>query len=716
MDKRTEAYLFYEKYKAKPISSWKGATKKQRFKCEAMLDGNQCGCIFENSYSKLIVFFNRWRKKLEGHDLYGVMCPTHRKAFAKSRTKYAYYENMSNFGLVKLALKNRGKGKIYKHCNDNVHYLEMLRRKNEDGLTLIDLINEHLGARRLRPELQHYTLDDWRAYLKMKKFFNKSEWKRLDSHTQMLCHRQGYMPQLTKEFFSTSLIFESHTHAVIHCASYAELVFAKVLDELRLDYKAHPEWPFWFKNESYKCKADFIIILNGKVVMVEIWMLRKDLISKADLSDELLQNYLQRRKYKELKIKECAESAYDIFINVEARILRNDGLEAYLIEIKKILKSLNIKNIECISPSLFTDVEKLLFKLKILDVEELISYAKLNNFHYFTQFDNHLEKSIRKNPELQNKLERALAKEFNRVPNSRFFVDPPVADIILFVSARKELHSKEAYMTAHSNGQLPDGFMGNPIAKYPELKNWRQLWGEPLLVSYTEAKQIVSNLQIKGKTDFTRRRVKVKKSLDKNDPDFELLKIRANPGNHISGGYDEFTTWDEFTGDTDAIKQKCRKIELKQFLDIIQGGELMEITNQLTSLSFSSPTELRKILGEKASDALAYLKNAAFIDLILFGKTNKHIKDLNILVSYVPESAYVTENEWQKQRKVHIAYRLFPSKLGRHVISGEEVSWSKVKGILKKKSDNRTPIGEWFLSNLKLLEQLTNTEPVTYFV
>lgn len=44
------------------------------------------------------------------------------------------------------------------------------------------------------------------------------------------------------------------------------------------------------------------------------------------------------------------------------------------------------------------------------------------------------------------------------------------------------------------------------------------------------------------------------------------------------------------------------------------------------------------------------------------------------------------------------------------MISGEEVSWSKVKDILKKKSDNRTPIGEWFLSNLKLLEQLMNKE------
>lgn len=201
MDKRTEAYLFYEKYKAKPISSWKGATKKQRFKCEAMLDGNQCGCIFEISYSRVTTIFNRWRKKLVGHDLYGVMCPTHRKAFAKSRTKHTYYEKMSSFGLLKLALKNRGKGKVYKHGNDTVHYLEMLRRKNEDGLTLIDLINEHLGARRLRPELQQYTLDDWRAYLKKKKFFNKSEWKRLDPHTQMLCYKQGYMAQLTKEFF-----------------------------------------------------------------------------------------------------------------------------------------------------------------------------------------------------------------------------------------------------------------------------------------------------------------------------------------------------------------------------------------------------------------------------------------------------------------------------------------------------------------------------------
>lgn len=710
MDKRTEAYLFYEKYKAKPISSWKGATKKQRFKCEAMLDGNQCGCIFEISYSRVTTIFNRWRKKLVGHDLYGVMCPTHRKAFAKSRTKHTYYENMSSFGLLKLALKNRGKGKVYKHGNDTVHYLEMLRRKNEDGLTLIDLINEHLGARRLRPELQQYTLDDWRAYLKKKKFFNKSEWKRLDPHTQMLCYKQGYMAQLTKEFFSTRLIFESHTHAVIQCESYAELVFAKVLDELRLDYKDHPEWPFWFKNESYKSKADFSIMLNGKVVMVELWMLRKDLLSVAELSDKFVQKYLRRRAKKELKIKECAESAYDIFINVEARILRNDGLEAYLIEIKKILKSLNIKNIECISPSLFTDVEKLLFKLKILDVEELISYAKLNNFHYFTQFDNHLAKAIRKKPQLQTKLEKALAIEFKRVPNSRFFETPPLDNIIEYVSARKELHNKEAYMAAHTNGLLPDGFMASPVNSYPELKCWKQLWGEPLLVSYFKAKQIVNNLDVKGKTDFTRRRAKVKKSLNKNDPDFELLKVRANPGNHISGGYGEFTTWDDFTGDTDAIKQKSRKIELKQYAEIIQRGDLIAITNKLNTLVFLSPTELRKILGKKASDALAHLKNTAFIELILFGKTNNHIKDLNILVNYIPENAYVTENEWQTQRQINIAYRLFPSKLQRHVISGEEVSWSKVKDILKKKSDNRTPIGEWFLSNLKLLEQLMNKE------
>lgn len=707
MDKRTEAYLFYEKYKAKPISSWKGATKKQSFKCEAMLDGIECGCIFEISYSRVTTIFNRWKQKLVSHDLHGVMCPTHRKAFAKSRTKHTYYKNMSSFGLLKLALKNRGKGKVYRHSNDTVHYQEMLRRKNEDGLTLVDQLNEHYGYQRLRPELARNGIDDWRAYLLENKFFSKSEWKRLDPYTMSLCYKGGFMDQLTEYFFSTHLMFKSHTEKLIQCQSYAEFVFAKVIDELGLDFQDHPAWPFWFKNEAYKSKADFSILFEGKLIIFEIWMLRKDLLSVAELSDKFVQKYLRRRAKKEIKIKKYAASVCDVFISLEARTLKKNGLEAYLIEIKNTLRSLSIKNTEKISLDLFSDIEKLIFTFDQLAVEDLLSYAKLNDFRYFTQFDKALARMIRKQPQLLAELEKALAIEFNRVTNSRFFVDPPIADIISFVSARKELHSKGAYMAAHSNGQLPNGFMGNPIAKYPELKCWRQLWGEPLLVSYFEAKQIVNNLQVKGKTDFTRRRAKIKKSLNKKDPDFELLKVRANPGNHISGGYAEFTTWDNFTGDNALIRKKRRIKKLKQYIDIIQRGDLIEITNEFSVLNFSSLTELRKIIGSKPWDALAHLKNVAFIELALVGKTTQLIRDLNIFVNYIPEDAYKTEKEWQKQRLKNITYRLFPSKLQRHVISGGEVSWSKVKDILKKKSDNRTPIGEWFLSNLKLLEQLT---------
>ncbi|NYR13086.1 hypothetical protein HC000_11480 [Pseudoalteromonas sp. MIP2626] len=175
-------------------------------------------------------------------------------------------------------------------------------------------------------------------------------------------------------------------------------------------------------------------------------------------------------------------------------------------------------------------------------------------------------------------------------------------------------------------------------------------------------------------------------------------------------GIERSASWYYATGDNALIRKKRRIKKLKQYIDIIQRGDLIEITNEFSVLNFSSLTELRKIIGSKPWDALAHLKNVAFIELALVGKTTQLIRDLNIFVNYIPEDAYKTEKEWQKQRLKNITYRLFPSKLQRHVISGEEVSWSKVKDILKKKSDNRTPIGEWFVSNLKLLEQLMNKE------
>ena len=132
---------------------------------------------------------------------------------------------------------------------------------------------------------------------------------------------------------------------------------------------------------------------------------------------------------------------------------------------------------------------------------------------------------------LKQELELALANEFMRGPNSRYFIKPKVETIIEYVSARKELHSKGLYTAAFKRGELPAGFMANPLKDYSELKQWRQLWGLPILVGYSEASKIVKRLKVKGKSDFTNRRAKVKKSLDKEHPDYNLLKVRSNPGN-----------------------------------------------------------------------------------------------------------------------------------------------------------------------------------------
>lgn len=440
-------------------------------------------------------------------------------------------------------------------------------------------------------------------------------------------------------------------------------------------------------------------------LILEVWMLRKDLVSQGDLSGKFVQDYLQRRKYKEEKIIKCADYTYDIFASVEARTLKKNGLEAYLIEVKDNLKSLGIKNTEKITPELFDDLEKLIFKADLLEVEELIRYAKLNNFSYFTQFDNTLERLIRKNPPLQEKLEIALAKEFHRVPNSRFFDTPPLDDIIAFVSARNELHSKESYITAHSNGQLPSGFMAIPINSYPELKSWRQLWGEPQLVNFSDAKNIVRLLNVKGKTDFTNRRAKVKKSLNKNSPDFDLLKVRSNPGNKMSGGYEEFTTWREFTDSVDAAQLQNRKNGINHYTLLVKEGDISKITDELSKLNYSSPTELRKIIGSNAYSFLTKLKSIAFIELMLFDKTTKPIKDLNKLANYVPEYAYENEKKWHELRKKNIIFRLFPAKLDRNVKLGKTVGWTEVKNILKNKSENLLPVESWFSSSMRLLKQ-----------
>lgn len=708
MNKKEEAYKFYKKFKAKPSSVWEGATFLQKFCCEATLGDRRCGYQYEMSYSRGKTLKERWEEKgLSGDCLHGVMCPAHRKQFRIARTKHYTYANMSEFCLFKLALKGKNKGKCNKHFCDNVHYNEMLRRKNEIGLSMVDRLNEHLGKRRLRPELANYTVDDWRAYLQEQKYFSKTQWKKFDSHAQKQCYDHGVMDQLTEEFFSTKLIFKSHNDKLIQCQSYAELVFAKVLDELKLDFDAHPKWPFWFKNEAYKSKADFSIKHEGKLIFVEIWMLRRDLVTEADLLDKYVQRYLKRREEKEVKIRERAESVCDIFLSVEARRLRNEGLDAFLIDIKKSLTLIGISDVDSVSAELFSDIERSLFKLHDFNVEDLLEYAKKNNYGYYTQFDNSLERLIRKDSKLLQELELVLAKEFKRAPNSRYFIKPKVETIVEYVSARKELHSKESYTVAFNKGELPGGFTAVPMEHYLELKNWGQLWGEPLLVGYSEAKKIVKRLKVKGKSDFTNRRAKVKKSLDKEHPDYNLLKVRSNPGNRSSGGYDAFTFWDAFTGNFEKTKQRERNNNLKRYEILVKSGDIHEIVNELLPLNCISSTDLRKKIGNKASNALTELKNIAFIELILFGSTSKPIKDLNAFVNYVPESAYATEDTWRKQRKSNIKFLLFPAKLYRYVKAEETVGWNEVRRILKAKSNTKFPVENWFSTSIRLLEQLT---------
>lgn len=691
-----QAKAFFKQHKARALTPYQYSTKDQSFECLVCLD------MFDMSYDHAKALAKRWKRK-DRENLDGVCCPSCRKSWAQSRTLASQYAAMTDEQLIKLseaAYESNTEASNPRPYCDTPHYNEMRRRKNEQGLSLVDQVNELLGRRRQRPELDNYTLDDWRGYLAERKYINQNAWKRADSHGLKKCRESGYFEQLKVEFFSNRLLFLSKNGGIFHCQSNEEKIFAQVLDALDLEFEAHPEWPFCLPNSSRNCLADFKAKVNGRVCFIEVWLVGKHLLKPSELNDTFLMKYTERRALKERLIKQATGVCFDNFISIEARTLKNHGLETFLEEIKSVLHALGVNGLEIISSKLISEADQALCAASSLDSEWLLNYAIKNNLTHYTHFESSLERAIRRNQELKCELELKLAEYWEREPTSRFIEKSNLDDVKKFIAQRVDINTREAYEKAHQRGELPAGFLQNPVQYYDELTCWRELFGRPSLVDYDEARAIVRRLEVKGKTDFTQRRASIKESLDCNDPDYDLLKVKGNPGNPKSGGYQEFTTWSDFTSNVESIERNERNARNAGLLELVKRGALSEIVQALKSFKCESATALRKEVGNKVMDALLELNTLPFIELALFGNTRKNIKDLSAIAALVPEAALKNIDTWGRYRKANPEFQVFPYHIERELSGRQEGTWTEVIRILDTKRATFPLVSEWIQEGL----------------
>ncbi len=691
---------FFRQFKVKPLNEIPDLyTAESDFECTGELNGLPCKHRFSTSLSKAKAkIFKRNADNPSEAESATLLCKKHSQFFKRRKSKAFQYSQMSSPELIELTSKN---GPLHSHYLDTPHYEEIRKRKLTENVLI------KYGRSRKRPDFASYTLEDWRAFLIKYRFHNRSAWKKQDSFSMKHFYAadEEWQNILVEEFFSTALVFRTRDGGLIQCASYAELIVAKIFDELNLSFGAHPEWPFGHKSDKRKCKADFFIEHQGRRIFIEIWMFKNTLVKETDLNDKFISQYLQKREFKERNITQHMHSVCDEFVSIEARTLRDRGLNDYLEEVKSVLHKLGIPQLNHITADMFSETQKLIFEIKSHPTTEIIRYAQKHDLKVITDFPDNFVRLLRKHPLKKAEVEVALAKMNGRPANTRITGKAPLQEVISYVTERPQLHSKNAYINAHKNGKLPVGFPAAPHLHYPRLKSWGELWGEPMLVNFTKATEIVRKLNIKGKTDFEKRRRNAKASKNLEHSDFDLLKVRGNPGNFTSGGYSEFTTWSEFTNHPEAISQRATAINNEKYITLLLDASDEKILDVLLTLGANDVNTLRQKIGATAMHLFNQHQKNIFFEVILFGESRKTLKDFAALVKIAPAEDFQTEKKWAKTKQTTPLKRLFPTKIYRYMREDKEIGWAETRSALQHLREAGTPMLPQTAEGLALLKK-----------
>jgi len=324
--------------------------------------------------------------------------------------------------------------------------------------------------------------------------------------------------------------------------SRSELIVANWLHYSKIDYISHPKLKL--KETSKPFRGDFQLPM---VANIEVFMFFKDGVNHRTNLPDWSENYLQKRRKKELYY-EMEELP---LIAIEAEVYRQHGYKRYLTHIEQEFTNLGL---ELCEPTNFP-IEYSQHQLGVKwGLEDFIAYAQVNNINSLSQFLDGaqdlyklihikgLHKQVRvKLDQLNNRSSIAYSKELRPIEDVR-------ADCL-----RLGITERSQYENAHQNGffqiDTPSSIWqsyGMPWFEFIHGRKIDDFW------TWEVARQFVRSNNFKSKTEFEKHPKKG------GSWDF-IRKSPAAP----SGGYPEWTNWGDFLGNVTHAEQQDKKDQIE---------------------------------------------------------------------------------------------------------------------------------------------------------
>lgn len=639
-----------------------------QFKCT-----QECCCHWESTYNVFYNMLKKWHKKSVSSELMTkIACPNIRKIVSGSNTQWGKFEEMTNEQLMIEARKrtvnfSKGNGDFRK---ENSVLSRVMDNRVENGENLLRQFSIEKGWRVARPELKHWTIDQWREYLLQRGYKSVSEWKRMDGRAYVICssiHQKSYYEILQKEFFGTSYLFLDGERY----ASRAEVLVALCLKSLGMKFEYDNQWGFSREGSSRNMQYDFHFFYDEKEYHIEVWMYDPLNVTEGESKNKMIAQYLNNRKYKKEMIAKHHPST--TLIEIETRVKRDEGEYSYYEHIKSTLLHHGIKKATELDFDYLPEIE-IRSKVEKWSNKDFLNECIKNEWKFITEMPSYIQNHLREYKSLQADVAKLLAEHYKYPLNTRFYLAPS-KDVIEYCMARPDIQSKDNYIDSHSKGLLPHGFPQNPVHSYTNINSWGEVWGRSVttFLDYDEAKTIVQAFQFKSSTEY-------EKARDSSDEKYSVLKQIYKIPDHPYTGYADWDDWASFLGyekvwslTEDGIRTLKR----------IESGSVLEVCRIIKKeLNCKSKTELRRF---SSKAVMALERNLMFrdIEIVAFGSTFALSNDWYELSKTVKTEHLKSMTIWRKVRAKHNTYKRFPAKF-YNKIDEYNGDWNNIIRFLRR--------------------------------
>lgn len=546
-------------------------------------------------------------------------------------------------------------------------FYEEMRKRNptQDGTNqanhLFDELSRFAGWRRKRPELDTWTINEYKTHLTNLGIKTMADWRKIDVHSLKKATDRGFKDEL-KAWLNPKFLADG-----VFYDSYAEFIVAKVLAYNNIAFKAHSDWPFTYKSRC-KMKKDFDFNYHNQHFSVEVLMITEQEMIEEEISDSaLLSKYIERSKYKLAKISQLTNTQ---LITIRARKLKHEDVENYLSHIFDVFEEHNIVLNRCgihhldLAPTNFENWE----------IKTWMTEAKNNGWQQLTDLPPVLQNHLRKNKTLQLQLHEYFCHLTGKKFNTRFKL-APLEVFEAYILKRPELWSKPNYDHAYNKNELPLDFPAEPHAAYNKSL-FEIIADGPRIANYFEAKALVQTFNLTSKDDFIKKRAST-------DLKYRALKrIRACPQNLKSGGYAEFEDWPTFLGNERLVPWRDMAGN-QTSIEILKHGTVDEVVDLIKdTFKVKTRGELRKI-NSTIINILDQRIDCADIDIKAFGLTYHLIYDIDTVFNSITPIMIKSEDDWQRTRHTDEQYKKFPAKLQR-LKPIESESWPMLRQYYDK--------------------------------